>query len=396
VIPLYLVAREMTGRAGTAFLVASGALASPLLLHMALAPFHAETWMVAGVLWSCYFYRRNGAKGFWASFGFAVSCGEQVALIYLALGLSLLLFDDGVAWRKKYGAWAVGASLGWMAFSVGVLFPLMHRPEQQNMMTYHYSQWGVHSASGLALAVAQNPGKVLALWLSPARWVHVAELVGLPLLLAFHSRRSLILLLPFAAFFLMNDVQFFLYFHAYYFQFAFFAGYMGLILFLARWGLWTRRGVTVLAATFLLNLLALFPALSLYVVFSVGRDEAFSSALHEAFDSISKDAAVYSPHRYSAYLSNRDNMVMGDLRDKNLDFDAMVEGEFKTTDVHAAQIDYIVCDLVNDQCGWRQGGYDPDTTKTRADNIDRLVKSGQWKIFWNQNNVVILERAGEK
>jgi hypothetical protein len=348
------------------------------------------------VLWSYYFYRRNQARGFWVSFGFAVNCGEQVALIYLALGLSLLLFEDGVAWRRKYGAWAVAASVGWLVFSFGVLFPLMHRPEQQSMMAEHYSQWGVNSPSGLIQTVAQRPLDAVMLWLNPARWMYVAELVGLPLLLAFLSWRSLILLLPFTLFFLMDDLQFFLYFHAYFFQFAFFAGYMGLTLFLSRWDLTTRVGVTMLAATFLINFLALFPALSLYVVLSLGRDEAFSRTLHEEFDSISRDAAVYSPHRYSAYLSNRDNMVMGDLRDKDLDFDAMIEGKFKTTDVHAAQIDYIVCDLVNDQCGWRQGGYDPDTTKLRADNIDRLLKSGQWKVFWNQNNVVILQRAREK
>ena len=92
---------------------------------------------------------------------------------------------------------------------------------------------------------------------------------------------------------------------------------------------------------------------------------------------------------------DRPNMVMGDLREDDLDFDAMIEAKAKTTDVHAAQIDYIVCDVDNDQCGWRQDNYDTETSKKRAANIQRLLESGEWKLFWNQSNVIILKRAGE-
>ncbi len=88
-------------------------------------------------------------------------------------------------------------------------------------------------------------------------------------------------------------------------------------------------------------------------------------------------------------------MVMGDLYAKDLDFDTMVEDNFATTDVHPDQIDYIVSDLQDDQCGWRQSG-DPTTVKLRSDIIAHLLKSGQWQVFWNQNNVVILQRTGVK
>ena len=43
VIPLYLVAQELLRRPLVAFVVAALALASPLLLRMAVAPLHLET-----------------------------------------------------------------------------------------------------------------------------------------------------------------------------------------------------------------------------------------------------------------------------------------------------------------------------------------------------------------
>jgi hypothetical protein len=151
----------------------------------------------------------------------------------------------------------------------------------------------------------------------------------------------------------------------------------------------------VLAFTFFLTVPAFCVALNLYMALFAGRDEAFSNQLLEAFDKIPAEAAVYSPHRYSAYLSARENMVMGDLREKNLDFKAMVDKQFRTTNVHADQIDYIISDYWTDQCGWRQGNLDSDLTRLRADNIDRLIQSGEWQTFWSQNDVTILKRVGK-
>ena len=81
VIPLYLCRAGVAAqRPLVAFVVALLALASPLLVHMAVAPLHLETWVLAAVLWSYYFYLRNKMAAFLASFGFAVCCGEQAAL----------------------------------------------------------------------------------------------------------------------------------------------------------------------------------------------------------------------------------------------------------------------------------------------------------------------------
>ena len=130
-----------------------------------------------------------------------------------------------------------------------------------------------------------------------------------------------------------------------------------------------------------------------YELINAARNEPFSATLHQVFDSIPREAGVYSPHRYSAYLSSRPNMVMGDLADENLDFDAMIESRYPLTDVHAGQIDYLVCDLQNDQPGWRSTDFDPNKTKHRSDNVNKLVQSGQWQVFWHQDDVVILKRT---
>jgi uncharacterized membrane protein len=73
VLPLYLLAREIFEEEWPAFVVALLALSSPLLFQMALAPFHPESGILTGVLWSFYFYRRNRAPGFWISFSLALS-----------------------------------------------------------------------------------------------------------------------------------------------------------------------------------------------------------------------------------------------------------------------------------------------------------------------------------
>ena len=393
VIPLYLISVIRLRQPLTAFLVAMLALGSPLLLEMAWAPFHPETWILAGVLWSYYFYLHNRRVGFWLSLFFALSCGEQAALIYATLGGTWLLFDDGLAWRRRYGVYALGAGLVWIALTMGVLVPLMHHSGQRNLVAYNYANFDADSFQELALRVAQNPLATVFYLLSPGAMVHFVGLVGVPLILAISSRKTLLLLAPFFLYFLMTDQEIFLYFHAYYFQFAYLAAYLALIGFLSRHPLAARQTIFVLAVTLFVNVMSLTMSAGFYIGLDMVGTDPLSPVLHDVFNKIPVEAGVYAPHRYSAYLSNRENMVMGDLAEPNLDFDAMLEARFDTTTVRPDQIDYIVCDLINDQCGRRQAGYSEDQIKRRLDNIARLVKSGRWQTFWNQHDVVILRRA---
>jgi hypothetical protein len=135
-------------------------------------------------------------------------------------------------------------------------------------------------------------------------------------------------------------------------------------------------------------------AASFYLNWLDCREDAFTAGLRGAFAHIPVEATVYAPHRYSAYLSNRENLVMGDLKDEHFDFDLMIDAEFFYTNVHPRQVDYIVVDCINDQCGCRQGGYDPVASRRRSDNINSLLQSGNWQMVFNQNNTVILHRTG--
>jgi uncharacterized membrane protein len=393
VIPLYLVGREILGRPLSAFLVACVALASPMLFQMALAPVHPETWISAAVFWSYYFYRTNRLKGFWVSFAFAVSCGEMAALIYIAMGLALLLTEDGIAWRKKYGQFALVGGLGWLLGAVLVLFPLMHVPGQNNVFAYNYTQWGVATPGQLLSAVAHDPLLAIGFTISPIRWLYVVGLVGLPVLLAFLSWRSFLLLAPLPVYFLMCHQEFYLYIHAYYFQFAFFAGYMGFLFFLARLNSGARLGAVMLASSAFINVILVCTAAGYFQQLGLAKDATFNGELHAAFKTIPADAGVYSPHRFSAYLSNRENMVLGDLYEDDFDFNKMLNATSGITDVRPEQIDYIVSDFENDQCGFRGGAYNEAKTKKREAFIDYLLKSGEWEMFWNKNSVVILKRV---
>jgi uncharacterized membrane protein len=394
VIPLYLIACGILKNPRIAFFVALLGLATPILFQMAAAPFHPESGILAAVLWSFYFYQRNRAIGFWISFAFAVCCAEQAALIYVALGLALFCTDDGLAWRRRFAIFALAGGIAWLIFALGILIPAMYRPGQLNVARYHYLQWGVASMAGLLIAVAESPLKALGYLLDPSHWVYLLGLIGLPLALGFLSLRSFILLAPFPFYFLLSDHEFYLGFHAYYFQFAFFAGYLGLIYFLARPSEVAWRGKATLVAVALGNFLILIPVAREFYGLSQGRDEPFNAALRQVFSTIPASAAVYAPTRYSAYLSNRTDIVLGDLRDENFNFNGFLNEESTFTGVRPGQIGYIVCDILNDQSGWRTGRFDADISKIRAANLKRFLDSGQWQIFWNKKNVVILKRVG--
>jgi uncharacterized membrane protein len=395
VVPIYLIARGGVPERGTAFFVALLALTSPLLYEMATAPFHPESGILTGALWSYFFYRQGRALGFWISFAFAISCAEQASLIYIALGLALFFVEDGLAWRRRFAAFALVGGIVWLVFTMGILIPAMYRSGQLNVMKYHYFDWGAASGGQLAVAVARDPVRALVYLLNPSRWLYVLELVGLPLVFAWLSPRSLILLLPFPLYFLLSDHEFFINFHAYYFVFAFFAGYVGLVAFLARTNLSAGRRSALLAAAFAINLVSLYPVAGYFSALLASREASLDQPLHVAFAALPKDAVVYTPTRFSAYLSNRPDIVVGDLSEENFDLSRRLDDEFAFTRIHPAQVDTIVCDILNDQCGPRMTGFDPAKAKMRAANIERLIQSGAWQVFYNQGNVVILRRAGK-
>ncbi len=277
--------------------------------------------------------------------------------------------------------------------SLVIISPAVRVPEQQNLFAYHYQQWNVSSAPGLLFATLHQPMMTLGTLFDPRRWAALFLRIGPLLFFILASRTALaVMLVSLPIYFLMDDQEYFLYFHAYYFAFAFLAAYLGFLFFLSRRDL-DRVRIGLIAGVYCVTIVLLCGAFLFYFQLWGGLDVPFSSTLRAEFARIPLDAAVYAPHRYSAYLSNRPDMVMGDLRDPSVDFDTMVESKFATTNVHASQIDYIVSDFWTDQCGWRHGYADAAQFKARSDSIAKLVASGKWTVFWQGGDVAILQRV---
>jgi len=392
VFPLYLVARDFGLQPRIAYFIAAMSLISAFLLHMAMAPFHFEGWIAAAALWSYHFYLRNNLPGFVISILAALSCAEQASLIFISLGLSLLLVRDDCSWRRRFGMISVLFGGFWLVLAIGVISPLA-QTSSFNIYAYNYTQWGIKSAAGLPGAVLHDPGKALQLFFAPARWLHLLSVVGLLLVTACCSWRSLLLLLPLPAYLLMSDQEFTLYFHAYYYSFIFFAGYIGLFHLLRRFEPDGKGVMAVFSVFTFAAVLTLCLAASYYTELITAVDEPFSAMLREEFAKIPPEATVYGPHRYSIYLGNRVNFLMGDMPPANTPFDDMVNRQFDKYNVHARQIDYIVSDYWTDQCGWRRGFMNPPDLQRRQDAVSRLVASGQWEIAWQVNDAVILQRV---
>jgi len=392
VFPLYLVARDFGLQPRIAYLIAAMSLISAFLLHMAMAPFHFEGWIAAAALWSYHFYLRNNLLGFVISILVALSCAEQASLIFISLGISLLLVKDDCAWRRHFGAISLLLGVLWLVLAVCVISPLA-QTSAFNIYAYNYTQWGIKSAAGLPGAVLHDPGKALQLFFAPLRWFHLLSVVGLLLVTACCSWRSLLLLLPLPAYLLMSDQEFSLYFHAYYYSFIFFAGYIGLFHLLRRVEPTGQVAVTGFSVLWFAAILTLCLAATYYSELITAVDEPFSTMLRQEFAKIPPEATVYGPHRYSIFLGNRVNFLMGDMPPANTNFDDMVDSQFAKYNVHAEHIDYIVSDYWTDQCGWRRGFMNPQDSQRRQDAVNRLVASGQWEVAWQVNDTVILQRV---
>lgn len=397
VIPLYLYANSRGLSPAYSFLVSILFIVNPLVVHMIFAPFHPEVWAGTACAALLYFYQKNGQIGFWASAAFAVSCGEFDAPTLIAIGLFIYVSQDELPWRKTYAKNLLIAGFAWLFFAEVLFTPLFHDPAQRSPITVHYENWNVHSVYQLPMAILSDPGKMFSMLFSPYRWGLVTFLVGFPIFFILASPRTALIMAPFPLFFLMIDREFYLYFHSYYFQFALLAGVVAYIRFLVKWQA-TRIPMITLVLAFLVNIFFTFQSSQYYSILFFNKDNVdFVDQLHRAFDTIPRNACVYAPHRFSAYLSARPDMVMGDLQDPNYpnyNFYNYVDDRYATTHLHSSQIQYIVCYLMADQCGITAVQYNPDHLAKRAECIRGLLKSGVWRIYWKADNetAIILVR----
>jgi hypothetical protein len=367
---------------------------SPSLVVGVCSPFHPENWIPPALLWSYYFYLKDRQVLFWYALLFAFFCGEISAPVVSSMGLAILASQEQKAdW--SYGIRYLVAGIAWILFAQLVVLPIMHSPDQQDMVSFKYPDWHATSLTGLGLAIVTHPFKALTLLLSPARLYLYIQVLGLSTLLIPFFRRSLIIILPMPIFFLMSSQELYVDFHVYYFAYAYIAAYIALILFLKECPITSPLSIAVVTVIVLWNSVDLAAYTSSYEAIAFDQDATANRTIMEQLQKIPGDVAVYSPHRYSAVLSNRENMVMGDLvyGDKET-FDSMVEARYSTTLVHADQIDFIVCDIITDQTGRRLSINTTDSPK-RYNNLYKLVESGKWKVYWGsaEKRIMILCRA---
>lgn len=395
--PIYWIANKELKRPLLAFFIALASLLNPMLSIFPIVPLHPEVWILPAVLWSYYFYLQKQPWGFWLCFVFAVCCGEHAAIIYAAMGVALLCGGTKVEWGRRYGWYALAGGVGWMLLAMGLIIPLFRSPVQYDNFASKYSHLGVGTPVQLLQFMLTNPVGVFAKICDAERWVHVFNLVGVSLFFSIASLESFILLLPLPLFWLMKNNEFYLQIHAYYFQFFFFSTAIGTIAFARRWEL--RARIVLLIAAAVVAGVNGFMLVHMYSIksswYSAGGEEAANEEIRREFEKIPLEAGVYASHRHSGELSNHVNMVMGDLREENLDFDRMINVRLGETTVRADQISYIVVDLVTDQPGIRELMVNRDHLQKRSDNIQRLIDSKKWKLIWNQHGVAILRRWNE-
>lgn len=396
VIPLYWIALYRLKKVSGAFFVAFIALISPFFFNLALVPFHPEILMLPFVFWAYYFYQRNRVIGFCAMMGLAMSCTELAALIFISLGIGLLMDSRGSVEKKKFAFLALASGVFWIVFYFEWLLPAIYQPIQRNLFLEHYSQLGFSSPFDLIRFAAKHATLFVFAPFDAERWLHVVEIAGPVFVLALASWESFpILFLPSYSVFLMDADRFFFRHHAYYFQYAFFAGCLGLICLLTHL---EKRSILKRISCVVILIMTLLTTFDAWIYADQNpqyRRDEFNGKLISIFDAIPRSAGVFCQHRYSGFLSNRVNMVMGDLAELNVDFDALIERRYPETNVHSGQIDFIVCDLRSGQCDQRELSFVLDEYNKRKTAIAALLQSGTWRVWWQQNEVIILKRMSK-
>lgn len=392
--PVYWIAWERLKEARAAFGFGLLVLLSPYFWHVTQMPFHPETLMLPFVLWAWLFYLRRRLSAFVLFLLLAMSCTEQEALLAVVLGLGLIVVHRSEPRARRFGIVAMGVGALWLALYFGVVQPAVRLPEQIRLSTHYYTELGVASTSDVVLYPLRHPQLFLERMLSVPRWVHVYEVAGPLLPLAAIGIEPLLVLVVLSIpLFLMNWDDFVFWFHAYYFQYALLAGILG-----GMTGLYWLRSRRFLHGLVWVVLLAVSVVIGWGTWREIeqepgNRHNPFNVELRRAFEALPRSAGVFCQHRYSAWLSNRRVLVMGDFIDGNPDFDAAVNARAAETGVSAAQIEFIVCDLRDGQCGPRGINLHRDEYARRQVALAAMKASGKWIVWWERDEAVILRRV---
>ncbi|MBU1148725.1 DUF2079 domain-containing protein [Patescibacteria group bacterium] len=163
-LPIYWLAKEKlkSGWAGLVFLL--GFLLYPAIQNALLYDFHEVVLAVPLILYAIYFLLKDKRNLFILFAVLACFCQEQIALIFVMIGLYVIL----VRKQKKFGLIICGSSLLWFILLLAVIMPVFSSTGEPELLQsesgIYFSRyaWLGDSFPQIIRYIFTNPGEIIS------------------------------------------------------------------------------------------------------------------------------------------------------------------------------------------------------------------------------------------
>ena len=189
-LPAFWLARHELKSSLAGLVFASAYLLAPALEVANLSDFHAVAFSSALLLYAIYFLRRDRYLPFFLFAVLAMSTKEQVPLIVLLMGISLVLVRGAWGW----GLATAGTALLWFLVAVGVVIPHFNPTGASPYLSrYDHLGGGVRE---ILFSFVSRPQEMLAHVLEPAKLDYLRSLLAPVSYLSLLSPTFLVFALP--------------------------------------------------------------------------------------------------------------------------------------------------------------------------------------------------------
>lgn len=152
-IGVYLLCRDIIARSRWIGVVLAGAmLLHPSMQFLSWEYFHPETFAIGPIVLSYWAWRTQRWKLFWAMTILAMSCKEDVALVYLVFGLLVLARK-----QLRLGGYIAGAAALWYVAVTKVLIP-WRNPAGPFYEGHFFSEYG-GSVGSVIRTILRHPSR---------------------------------------------------------------------------------------------------------------------------------------------------------------------------------------------------------------------------------------------
>jgi uncharacterized membrane protein len=327
--PLYLLAKERTGSARTAFMWACLLCAFPPFQYLGLCGFHPGVMAVPLIFTAMLAYQRERYLWQWVCMLGAVCCQENIAPVFIFWGIAILFERRKTPAKWRNGLAMVICWLSYFAFALLVIKPAFATTDVDTHFTY-YSQFG-DSYGEMVMTFLTRPRDVIAYAFTGVK-LHYLLLLGLPLLfLPLGAPRLLIPILPVLAINLLSNhpgttnIKYHFSFHI--IPFLFLAGLEGYCRLRDIDRRWTKRALPVAVITVAVISYLMWsplPGGGRYWSFQY-RDQPQSIAYKKLLPLIPPDASASAPVLLTPHLSHRRELYLfPSLQAKRLECDHVV------------------------------------------------------------------------